>query len=79
MPTDPNYIHADTPHEKSVQSFNRYSCHNRTMKAGYYAPDRVYSANGAFVTTPTYIEDKSSRECRYDFRATDGLCEGCKK
>jgi len=56
-----------------------YGCNNSTRTQGYYAPNRFTMGDGWFNLQPVFIEDKSSKECRYDNRANDKKCEGCKK
>lgn len=55
-----------------------YSCHNGPRNArGYYAPQRVYHADGTFHMDLVFIWHTMSRECRYDMSLSDSRCEDC--
>ena len=60
---------------------NKYGCNNSERKDGYYAPQRYFTKGliPSFTVGVVYIEDTSSKECRYDRRADDKKCEGCLK
>ena len=82
MPLDPNHIHADTPHTKTVHLVSqgwRYGCHSaRTGDSGPRGGQTHYiahpwSANdGRLIVT-----DWLPRSCCHSERATDAACEGC--
>jgi hypothetical protein len=55
-----------------------YGCYNREIEKGYYAPARLYRANGSFVMCAKYILHRMSTDCKYDKSATDPRCAGCK-
>ncbi len=82
MPTDPDYIHADVPHERTVEKEGtKYGCWNSQRKECYFAPDRSYPGGSCspYIPTPVKITNTNSKECRYDFRTTDKKCFGCEK
>lgn len=54
------------------------SCHNKTYSDGYYVSVRQYHDDGTFVFVMQWIPHNMTRDCRYDFMATDPECEGCK-
>lgn len=82
MPLDPNHIHADTPHAKTVhlalQGW-RYGCHG--TRTGDDAPRggqthyiaHPWSANAGRLIVTEWLP----RSCCHLERATDSACEGC--
>lgn len=81
MPLDPNHIHADTPHAKTVHLASqgwRYGCHSTrtgTMPRGgptHYCAHQWRYAGPAVVET-----DWLPIPCGHTTRATDAACEGC--
>lgn len=54
-------------------------CHNAPRKDGYFVHVRQYQPDGRYVIVQKFIHDVLSRECRYDFRASDPGCVGCGK
>lgn len=56
----------------------RHGCHNAERKPGYWLMQRHYSGE-RFVMQETFIADRGSTDCRFDTRATDPRCVGCKK
>ncbi len=55
-----------------------YACHNTTRLQGYWAQEReatAFQPGSVWV----WIDNRMSRECRYDMRDTDKRCEGCRK
>ena len=61
------------------------SCHNKTYAAGYWTTERVINVIHTETTmeaiaslVPKFIPHTMSKDCRYDFKATDPECEGCK-
>lgn len=57
-----------------------YGCNNSDRKPGYYAPQRVYHADGGFVPVANWIEDKSTLDCQYRRQIMDDpRCNGCVK
>ena len=82
MPTDPNYNHAEIPHEKTVHLPShgwRYGCSStrtgddkpRGGTTKYIA--HPWSANaGRLIGT-----DWLPRPCGHDARRTDAACSGC--
>jgi len=54
------------------------ACANKVPKDGYYAPNGY---NGDGRMSMLWIEDKSSRECKYDRKQIDPACakENCKR
>ena len=80
MPVDPNYIHADTPHAKTIQPAGyRYGC--SSARTGDTAPRggttryiaHPWSANAG----RRIVTDWLPRSCCHSERATDAACEGC--
>lgn len=51
---------------------HRYQCHNRKPFL-----DEVRLTNPCLCCPPKFVENKMSRDCRYDLRATDPSCAGC--
>jgi len=82
MPLDPNHIHADTPHAKTVHMPSqgwRYGCSSartsddnpRGWTTKYIA--HPWNANaGRLIAT-----DWLPRLCCHSERETDAACEGC--
>lgn len=58
---------------------SKYGCNNSDRMPAYFARNRKYSEGGWFITELMKIKDTSSKECRYDRRADDKKCEGCRK
>ena len=57
-----------------------YGCNNSERKESYPVHERQYANDGnAYGFKITTIEDKLSRDCKYDHRATDYQCSGCRK
>ena len=56
-----------------------YGCANQPRKDGFYATDRVYHPGGTYNLAPVLIEDRMSKECRYDHSLTDPRCVTCGK
>ena len=56
-----------------------YGCANQPRKGGYYGMTRVYRDNGAYHLTLTFIEDRMSKECRYDQGINDTRCATCEQ
>lgn len=78
-PLMPGYIHADTPHERTIQPAGyRYGCHSartgtqpRGAQTRYIA--HPWNANaGRLVVT-----DWLPKSCGHDLRTTDPACAGC--
>ena len=82
MPLDPNHIHADTPHERTVHLASqgwRYGCHStRTGDTSPRGGTTKYIAHpwsgfgGRLIQT-----DWLPRSCCHSERTTDAACEGC--
>ena len=82
MPLDPNHIHAETPHAKTVHLPSqgwRYVCHSartsddkpRGWQTRYIA--HPWNANaGRLIVT-----DWLPKTCGHGERANDAACEGC--
>jgi len=82
VPLDPNHIHADTPHAKTVHLASqgwRYGCHSaRTGDSGPRGGQTHYiahpwSANAGRLIVTYWLP----RSCCHSERATDAACEGC--
>ena len=80
MPVMPGYLHADTPHEKTVQpAGHRYGCSSvrtgdtspRGGKTRYIA--HSWNANAGRLIVTQWLP----RSCCHSERATDAACEGC--
>ena len=81
MPLDPNHIHAETPHARTVHLPSqgwRYDCHSKqtgTMPRGgttkYIA--HPWNANAGRLIVTKWLP----RSCCHSERATDAACEGC--
>lgn len=60
-----------------------YGCHNKPRAEGYYVKtgQAVVGVESPRVVVQyaEYHADTSSRECRYDQRANDPKCAGCRK
>lgn len=79
MPVEDHAVHEKV---KAGTDF-RYGCWNTEHNTpGYYAPNRGYNRFGTYIVELFYIENRMSRECRYDGAGgKDGIdpaCEGCK-
>jgi hypothetical protein len=80
MPTDPDYVYADTPHERTVEKEGtKYGCWNSMRKIGYWVPVRNDDPESVDPMEWQCVIDRSSKDCKYDFRSTDSKCEGCLK
>lgn len=68
-------------HEKVRIDIDKpYGCHSRTGLAnGYYAPDRVYRADGkTWDNVKVFIKNAMSTSCRsFYLWDTDPRCAGC--
>ena len=74
MPVDDHPVHIKT----KIGANYRYGCNNGIRSTiGYYAPDRIYRNEGTFYVVQRFIENKMSRDCKYDMK-NDPHCEGCK-
>ena len=81
MPLDPNHIHAEIPHARTVHLASRgwrYGCHSTrtgTMPRGgqthYIA--HPWSANAGRPVVTEWLP----RSCCHSERANDTACEGC--
>lgn len=82
MPLDPNHIHADTPHAKTVHLPSqgwRYGCHSartgddkpRGGTTKYIA--HSWSANAGRLVVTQWL----AKPCGHDMRASDVACDGC--
>ena len=76
MPADESY---DVALDKNkIDDATRYGCFNRPAFTDYYYTlSRVYFDNGMFETQMVEIENKMSRECRYDMSLCDVRCVNC--
>ena len=80
MPVMPGYVHADVPHEKTIQPAGyRYGC--SSVRTGDTSPRggqtryiaHSWNANaGRLIVT-----DWLPRACGHDLRATDPACADC--
>lgn len=82
MPLDPNHIHADAPHTKTVHLASqgwRYGCHSaRTSDDKPRGGQTRYLAHPWRYAGPAVVEtDWLPRSCCHLERATDAACEGC--
>ena len=81
MPLDPNHIHADIPHEKTVHLPSqgwRYGCHSKRTGAMPRGGTTKYiahpwNANAGRLVVTQWLP----RSCCHSERATDAACEGC--
>ncbi len=65
-------------HPSTVGGDRYEECQRKVRKPGYWAPDREYLEDGTYIEKQTFIEDKSSKPCRYDMSDTqDSKCIGC--
>ncbi len=82
MPLDPNHIHAEVPHAKTVHLASqgwRYGCHS--ARTGDDAPRggqthytaHPWSANAGRLIVTQWLP----RSCCHSERANDAACEGC--
>lgn len=82
MPLDPNHIHAEVPHERTVHLASqgwRYGCHSvrandsrpRGRVTDYIA--RPWSKFGGVRVTTQWLPIP----CGHTTRATDAACAGC--
>jgi len=55
-----------------------YGCRDRVISPGYFAPARVFAADGSFAVASKFIPHVMSTECRYDNSLTDPRCAVCK-
>jgi hypothetical protein len=62
-----------------INSDMPYACQNTERKDFYYGLSREYYPDGKFSIQLAKIPNDSSPLCRYDARATDTRCNGCKK
>lgn len=79
MPVMPGYIHADTPHERTVAGPGwRYGCHSdrvgdgpRGRRTGYVA--HLWTSGGGEYVETAWLE----MGCGHSANGDDGACEGC--
>jgi hypothetical protein len=60
---------------------HRYQCWNRPDRFAlfYWAPQRIFHADGSFNTIPVRIPILTSHDCRYDGAGRDDPhCAGCR-
>ena len=82
MPLDPNYIHADTPHAKTVHLASqgwRYGCHSaRANDSRPRGAPTLYDAHPwAGKPQKLIVTSWLPILCGHTTRATDAACEGC--
>lgn len=80
MPTLDGYIHADTPHERTVQPAGyRYGCHSAERGGANPRGGQTrhvahpWSANAVRLV----VTDWLPMPCGHNTRATDPACIGC--
>ena len=75
MPVEDHEVHESV----KIAADKPYGCHSReSFDLSYYAPDRVYRANGTFYVVQTPIIHKMSSLCRnFYLWDTDPRCAGC--
>jgi len=57
---------------------HRYeACANKKRRAGYWAPNRLYSPIGDYIEITVFVPDNSSQTCRYDMSDGDPACAEC--
>ncbi len=59
-----------------------YACHNTETHSGYWARDQFIPGDDARskpIDRFVWVHNRMSKDCRYDHKATDPKCEGCKK
>jgi hypothetical protein len=58
----------------------KWGCWNRPERfsEGYYAPDRMYCADGDYEQLHAWIPHVMSHTCRNDISLTDRKCQGCR-
>jgi len=68
----------DKPVLKQNIQPTHYGCHNRPeFSSGYWAPDRIYRADGTFESTLVWIEHALTTECVTGRIDNQPLCSGC--
>ena len=80
MPVMPGYLHADTPHEKTIQPAGyRYGCSSaRTGDTSPRGGQTRYLAHPWRYAGPAVVDTAwLPKTCGHDLRATDAACEGC--
>jgi len=82
VPLDPNHIHADTPHARTVHLASqgwRYGCHSaRTGDDKPRGGQTRYLAHTWRYAGPAVVEtDWLPRSCCHSERTNDAACEGC--
>lgn len=82
MPLDPNNIHADTPHAKTVHLTSqgwRYGCHSaRTGDSRLRGTPTLYDAHPWAAQPPEPIVTSwLPIACGHIERSSDSACEGC--
>ncbi len=63
-------------HPLTVGSEHYTKCSRKERKSGYWARDVRHNMQPP-KDVWVWVEDTSSRECRYDKSLTDQKCEGC--
>ena len=82
MPLDPNHIHAETPHARTVHLPSqgwRYGCHS--ARTGDTSPRggttkyiaHPWNANAGRLVVTQWL----AKPCGHDMRAADVACDGC--
>ena len=82
MPLDPNHIHAEVPHERTVHLPSqgwRYGCHTSlTADGGPRGVQTKYYAHPWSHQHPEFIvTDWLPMRCGHTTRSSDVACEGC--
>ena len=78
MPVHDHEIH---PMTQFGEDF-RYGCHSKhappVRSPGYWVKQREYEPDGKFIMIDSFVPHNMSVKCRYDKRAGDAGCDGCK-
>ena len=80
MPVMPGYVHADVPHEKTIQPAGyRYGCSSvRTGDTSPRGGQTRYLAHPWRYAGPAVVETEwLPRSCCHSERMNDAACEGC--
>ena len=80
MPVMPGYLHADTPHEKTIQP----ACYLNGCNSQRTGDTRPRGGQTRYIAHPwsanagrLIVTDWLPRPCGHDARRTDAACSGC--
>lgn len=85
MPVDPNYIHADTPHVRTMDKGDPYGCHNKPDVKGHWTKFQDgWLPDGRRRVRQVWVEFQTGRGCMHTGlsglnKQNDPKCAGCRR